>query len=72
MEGGAAHFKVPGDQEMHLLPAAPSHQFNQENASAFSPNAILAQLVMGKGQRDNPGGADSMACSCLGQKRIFC
>lgn len=37
-------------REMHLLPAAPSHQFNQEYTSALSPVAVPAQLVMGKGR----------------------
>lgn len=52
MEGGAVHFKVPGDREreMHLLPAAPSHHFNQEYTGALSPFVVPAQPAMGKGR----------------------
>lgn len=51
-EGGAARFKVPGDREsvMHVLPAAPSHQFNQEHTGALSPIAVPAQPETGKGR----------------------
>lgn len=43
--------KCRGDREreMHLLPAAPSHQFNQEYSGALPPVAVPAQPAMGKG-----------------------
>lgn len=37
------------EREMHLLPTAPSHQFNQEYAGALSPIVVPAQPAMGKG-----------------------
>lgn len=64
---------------MHLLPAAPSHQFNQEYTGALSPFVVPAQPAMGKGRGltlgdppATPEGRTACPAPAHVQKGFFC